>query len=317
MRVKLLPLLALSLLLAGCGGSSDQAAADEAAAAKAARDAKLAYEREVRDWRHERQERLLRPDGFLSLVGLHWLNPGATYVGSAQDNGTRLALGPPQIGMLDVRKDGTVTLRVADGAEVTVDGEPAEGTVTLVPDSQGKPTVVGFNRGDASFVLIERGGRFALRVRNAMARTRTSFPGIDYFDIDPGFRFEARFEAHPPGKTLDIVNMLGMVEPMANPGRVLFEKNGAQFSLEALDEGDGELFFVFADRTSGHQSYPASRFLYAKPAGADGKVVLDFNRAYNPPCAYTPYSTCPMPPPENRLDLAVTAGEKKPLPFPE
>ncbi|MBY4598467.1 DUF1684 domain-containing protein [bacterium BD-1] len=317
MRVKLLPLLALSLLLAGCGGSSDQTAADEAAAAKAAREARLAYEREVRDWRHERQERLLRPDGFLSLVGLHWLNPGATYVGSAQDNGTRLALGPPQIGMLDVRKDGTVTLRVADGAEVTVDGEPAEGTVALVPDSQGKPTVVGFNRGDASFVLIERGGRFALRVRNAMARTRTSFPGIDYFDIDPGFRFEARFEAHPPGKTLDIVNMLGMVEPMANPGRVLFEKDGAQFSLEALDEGDGELFFVFADRTSGHQSYPASRFLYAKPAGADGKVVLDFNRAYNPPCAYTPYSTCPMPPPENRLDLAVTAGEKKPLPFPE
>lgn len=316
MRVMLLPLMALSLLLAGCGGSSDQAAADEAAAAKAAREAKLAYEREVRDWRHERQERLLRPDGFLSLVGLHWLNPGATYVGSAQDNGTRLALGPPQIGMLDVRRDGTVTLRVADGAEVTVDGEPAEGTVALVPDSKGKPTVVGFNRGDASFVLIERGGRFALRVRNAMARTRTSFPGIDYFEIDPGFRFEARFEAHPPGKTIDIVNMLGMVEPMANPGRVLFEKDGKPYSLEALDEGDGELFFVFADRTSGHQSYPASRFLYAKPPGPDGKVVLDFNRAYNPPCAYTPYSTCPMPPPENRLDLAVTAGEKKPLPFP-
>lgn len=316
MRVSLLPLMALSLLLAGCGGSSDQAAADEAAAAKAAREAKLAYEREVRDWRHERQERLLRPDGFLSLVGLHWLKPGATYVGSAQDNGTRLALGPPQVGLLDVRKDGTVTLRVADGAEVTVDGEPAEGTVALVPDSKGKPTVVGFNRGDASFVLIERGGRFALRVRNAMARTRTSFPGIDYFDIDPGFRFESRFEAHPPGKTIDIVNMLGMVEPMANPGRVLFEKDGKPYSLEALDEGDGELFFVFADRTSGHQSYPASRFLYAKPAGPDGKVVLDFNRAYNPPCAYTPYSTCPMPPPENRLDLAVTAGEKKPLPFP-
>lgn len=317
MQLRLLPGLALALLLAACGGSSEQEAADAAAAAKAERDAKLAYEREVRDWRHERQERLLRPDGFLSLVGLHWLNPGATYVGSAQDNGTRLALGPPQIGMLDVRKDGSVTLRVAEGAEVTVDGEPAKGSLTLVPDTQGKPTVVGFNRGDASFVLIERGGRFALRVRNAMARTRTSFPGIDYFDIEPGLRFEAKFEAHPPGKTIDIVNMLGMVEPTANPGRVLFEKDGAQFSLEALDEGDGQLFFVFADRTSGHQSYAASRFLYAQPAGADGKVVLDFNRAYNPPCAYTPFSTCPMPPPENRLDLAVTAGEKKPLPFPE
>lgn len=317
MRLSSLPVLALSLLLAACSGPSGQDAAAEAAAARAAREAKLAYEREVRDWRHERQERLLRPDGFLSLVGLHWLGPGATYVGSAQDNGTRLALGPPQLGMVDVRKYGTVTLRVAEGAEVTVGGEPAKGTVTLVPDSQGKPTVVGFNRGDASFVLIERGGRFALRVRNAMARTRTSFPGIDYFDIDPGFRFEARFEAHPPGKTIDIVNMLGMVEPTPNPGRVLFEKDGAQFSLEALDEGDGQLFFVFADRTSGHQTYAASRFLYAKPAGPDGKVVLDFNRAYNPPCAYTPFSTCPMPPPENRLDLAVAAGEKKPLPFPE
>lgn len=104
---------------------------------------------------------------------------------------------------------------------------------------------------------------------------------------------------------------------MPNPGRVLFEKDGAQYSLEALDEGDGQLFFVFADRTSGHQTYAASRFLYAQPAGPDGKVVLDFNRAYNPPCAYTPFSTCPMPPPENRLDLAVAAGEKKPLPFPE
>ena len=123
MRLSSLPVLALSLLLAACSGPSGQDAAAEAAAARAAREAKLAYEREVRDWRHERQERLLRPDGFLSLVGLHWLSPGATYVGSAQDNGTRLSLGPPQVGMLDVRKDGTVTLRVADGAEVTVDGE--------------------------------------------------------------------------------------------------------------------------------------------------------------------------------------------------
>jgi uncharacterized protein (DUF1684 family) len=177
--------------------------------------------------------------------------------------------------------------------------------------------VVGFNKGDASFVVIKRGDRHGLRVRSALARTRTTFPGLDYFDIDPSFRVVARFEAHPPGKTLDIVNMLGMVEPMANPGRLSFEKDGKSYSLEAVDEGDGQLFLIIADRTSGHATYAASRFLYATPAGKDGTTVVDFNKAYNPPCAFTAFSTCPMPPPENRLDLAVTAGEKKPRPFPE
>ncbi|HEX5757331.1 MAG TPA: DUF1684 domain-containing protein, partial [Arenimonas sp.] len=191
-------------------------------------------------------------------------------------------------------------------------GQPASGKVRLVPDSEGTPTVVGFNRGDASFILIQRAGRYALRVRDAMARTRTQFPGIDYFDIDPGFRFEARFEAHPPGQTIDIANVLGTLDPMANPGRVVFEKDGQEFSLEAVDEGDGQLFLIFADRTSGHETYAAARFLYAQPADANGRTVVDFNRAYNPPCAFSAFSTCPLPPPENRLDLAVRAGEKKP-----
>lgn len=315
-KLRILAWLVLPALLVACGdgGEADRAAAE--AQAKAEREARMAYEKSIRDWRAERVERLLRPDGFLSLVGLHWLEPGSTFVGSARDNGTRLALGPPQVGMLSLARDGSASLRIADGAEVTIDGEPATGTVPLVADSRGTPTVVGFNRGDASFILIERGGRFALRVRNAMARTRTSFPGIDYFDINPAFRFDARFEAHPPGQTLEIVNMVGQVEPMANPGRVHFEKDGQAFSLEAIDEGDGRLFFVFADRTSGHETYAASRFLYADPPGKDGLTELDFNRAYNPPCAFTPFSTCPMPPPANRLDLRVEAGEKKPLPFP-
>ena len=315
MRTILLPGLALSAALAGCGGEGGDPSADSAARAEQA--ARQAYVREIRDWRQERVERLTRPDGWLSLVGLHWVGPGTTFVGSAKDNGTRLDLGPPQLGMLTLEKDGRARLDIAKGAEVWIDGEPAAGRVELVSDARGEPTVVGFNRGDASFLLIERSGRHALRVRNAMARTRTSFPGIDYFDINPDFRFQARFEAHPTGKTLDIVNMLGMVEPMANPGRVHFEKDGQAYLLEALDEGDGQLFFVFADRTSGHETYSASRFLYAAPAGADGMTVLDFNRAYNPPCAFTAYSTCPMPPPENRLDLRIEAGEKKPLPFPQ
>lgn len=305
------------VLLAACGRGEEDAALSETKA-RAERAARLAYEGEILAWRDQRLARLTRPDGWLSLVGLHWITPGSTYVGAAEDNGTRLAIGPPQVGMLTLAPDGALSLRLQPDAEVTINGEPATGTIELLDDTrEGGPTVVGFNRGDASFVVIKRTDRYGLRVRSALARTRTAFPGLDYFDIDPAFRFTARFTAHAPGKTLDIVNMLGMVEPMANPGFLEFEKDGRPFRLEAVDEGDGQLFLIFADRTSGHDTYAASRFVYAAPAGKDGTTVLDFNRAYNPPCAFTAFSTCPMPPPENRLDLAVTAGEKKPRPFPE
>lgn len=312
-------LILLAAGLAACGGGAEEAAR-AGAEARAAQSARAAHEADIRSWREERLVHLMRPDGWLSLVGLHWLNPGATFVGSASDNGTRLTVGPAQLGMLTLEKGGRLWLDLNAEAEfeVTVDGQPAAGRVALRTDAdEGGPTVVAFNRGDASVIAIERAGRFGLRVRNANARTRTTFPGLDYFPVNPDLRFAARFEPHPPGRVLEIVNMLGMVEPMANPGRVHFEKDGKAFSLEALDEGDGRLFFVFADRTSGHASYAAARFLYADAAGADGATVLDFNKAHNPPCAFTPFSTCPMPPAANRLDLAVEAGEKKPLPFPE
>lgn len=309
-------LLSVALLLAACGGAEEQAATSESAA-RAERAARLAYEGEILAWRDERLARLTRPDGWLSLVGLHWIPLGQTYVGSARDNGTRLVLGPAQLGMLSLARDGSISLTIPKDAEATVDGVPAVGRVSLTSDADGPATVVGFNKGDASFVVIKRGDRFGVRVRSALARTRTAFPGLDYFDIDPAFRITARFEAHPPGSTIEIVNMLGMVEKMANPGSLGFEKDGKSFTLQAVDEGDGQLFLVIADRTSGHTTYAASRFLYAAPAGKDGTTVIDFNKAYNPPCAFTAYSTCPMPPPENRLDLVVSAGEKKPRPFTE
>jgi hypothetical protein len=309
-------LLSVALLLAACGGAEEQAATSESAA-RAERAARLAYEGEILAWRDERLARLTRPDGWLSLVGLHWIPLGQTYVGSARDNGTRLVLGPAQLGMLSLARDGSISLTIPKDAEATVDGVPAVGRVSLTSDADGPATVVGFNKGDASFVVIKRGDRFGVRVRSALARTRTAFPGLDYFDIDPVFRITARFEPHPPGSTIEIVNMLGMVEKMANPGSLSFEKDGKSFTLQAVDEGDGQLFLVIADRTSGHTTYAASRFLYAAPAGKDGTTVIDFNKAYNPPCAFTAYSTCPMPPPENRLDLVVSAGEKKPRPFTE
>ena len=309
--LRILPLLLAMLLLPACERAA--APVDTAKAAKASAE-RLAYEKVIRDWRVERVQRLTKPDGWLSLVGMHWIERGQTRVGSAADNGTRLGAGPEHLGVVKLDKEGVVRFDPQPGVDITVDGQPAQSTV-LVSDADPtrEPTVVGFNKGDASFIVIKRGDRYALRVRDALAPTRTGFPGLAYFPIDPAFRLRARFTPHPPGTKIEIVNIVGIVEPMDNPGTLSFEKDGKQFTVQAIDEGDHRLFLVFADRTSGHDSYAAARFVYADYPGKDGTTVLDFNKAYNPPCAFTAFSTCPMPPLQNRIDLAVTAGEKKPL----
>jgi uncharacterized protein (DUF1684 family) len=309
-----LPLLSLCLAVALTGCERGPSPEDSARAARANAE-RQAYEAEIRAWRVERTQRLTKPDGWLSLVGMHWLERGTTRVGSGADNGTRLAAGPAHVGEVELDKDGVVHFTPAADAEITVDGQPARGRVALATDADPtrNASVVAFNRGDASFIVIKRGDRYALRVRDALAPTRTGFQPLQYFPIDPAFRFRARFTPHAPGSKIDIINILGMVEPMDNPGTVTFEKDGKSFTLEAVDEGDHRLFFVYADRTSGHESYAASRFLYADYPDRSGFTTLDFNRGYNPPCAFTAYSTCPMPPLQNRIDLAITAGEKKPL----
>ena len=308
----LISLAVLALALSACerGPSPEDLAKAEREKAQ-----RLAYETQVKEWRTGRVQRLTKPDGWLSLVGMHWLEVGRTRVGSGTDNGTRLAAGPAHVGVVTLEKEGVVHFMPEDGAGITIDGQPAGGSVVLASDADPNrdATVVGFNKGDASFIVIKRGDRYALRVRDALAPTRTGFPGIEYFDIDPGFRLRAQFHAKPPGSKIEIVNILGITEPMDNPGTLSFEKDGKQFTVETVDEGDHRLFLVFADRTSGHESYAASRFLYAEYPDAKGFTTLDFNEAYNPPCAFTPYSTCPLPPRQNRLDLAVRAGERKPI----
>jgi uncharacterized protein (DUF1684 family) len=310
-RMLLVTVLAISsLVLGACGRDESNKAAE--AAAKAERSA---YEKQILDWRAGRVQRLTKPDGWLSLVGMHWIEVGSTRVGSGEDNGTRLAVGPPHIGVIKLDKDGTISFEPEAEAGITINGQPAVGTSTLISDAvpNADPTVVGFNKGDASFIVIKRGDRYALRVRDALAPTRTGFTEIPYFPIDPAFRVKAKFSAHAPGSKIEIVNILGMVELMDNPGTVTFEKDGKFFTMEAVDEGDHRLFLIYADRTSGHQSYAASRFLYAEYPDATGMTTVDFNEGYNPPCAFTAFSTCPMPPLQNRLDLAILAGEKKPL----
>jgi uncharacterized protein len=314
-KISLMVAATLSLaLLVGCDKPAPTAPDDSAAKARHA-----AWVKEIGDERAGRLQRLQKPDGWLSLVGMHWLELGNTRVGSATDNGTRLDVGPPHLGVVKREASGRITFTVEPGVDVTLDGQPASGPAVLRSDAdpgdQG-PTVVGFNKGDASFIVIKRGDRYALRVRDALAPTRTSFPGIAYYELEPSLRVAARFTAHPPGQTIKILNVLGMEEAMDNPGVLTFSHGGKSYSLETVDEGDHRLFLIFADRTSGHESYSAARYLYAEYPGADGTTTIDFNKTYNPPCAFTDFATCPLPPPSNRLDLAIRAGEKKPLSSP-
>ena len=267
------------------------------------------YEAELQQWRSERVERLKQPQGWLSLVGLHWLEPGKHAAGSAESNDLALRTGPAKLGLFDF--DGKrVMFEPAADAGAQVDGATPTAPVELKADTSGTPNTLSMDAGEATLQVIERGGKFGLRVRDARAATRSGFVGIENYAIDPDWRVEARFEAHAEGKTIDIANVIGQLQPMANPGAVVFEHEGRTHRLEAVDEGDGELFLIFADRTNGKETYGAGRFLYAA-APVDGHTVVDFNKAYNPPCAFNAYSTCPLPPPENRLDLAVIAGEKK------
>ena len=265
------------------------------------------FAREQYLWRAKRVIELSRSDGWTSLVGLHWLDPGAHRVGSGPDNGIRLAMGPAHLGVFTVR-DGKARF-VADTA-VTIDGQRAGGGLLRSDHDEGGPSAIGFDDGKGLATVIERGGRLALRVKHADAPSRLRFAGLDYWPADPAWRIAGKFVPHPAGTTLQVANIIGGLDDADNPGAVEFQRDGKTFRIEAIDEGDGQLFLVFADRTNGHGSYGAGRFLYASAPDAQGNVVVDFNQAYNPPCAFTSFATCPLPPAQNRLDLAITAGEK-------
>ncbi|MGY0559760.1 DUF1684 domain-containing protein [Luteimonas sp. A277] len=298
-------LLGTTLTVAGCSGDRSEDAKD--AVATAAADAAFVTGQEA--WRAERRDRLLAPDGWTTLVGLHWIELNAHYIGSSGESGMRLAKGPPRLGMLQQR-EGRLYFTPERGVELAVDGERLTGRAELHSDRSSTPTLIDFDAGQGQIGVIERGGRRALRVRHLDADSRLRFAGIDYWPVDASWLIEGRFSAHPPGQMLEVASLIGGTERMGNPGVVEFDRDGQVFRLQALDDGADGLLLILADRTSGQGSYGAGRYLDAGAPDANGRVLLDFNRAYNPPCAFTNYATCPLPPLENRLDLAITAGEK-------
>lgn len=302
-------LLAVALLCAGCQPTPPTTNGADAMAQ--AELMKKQFVKQQQDWRAERLAKLTKPDGWASLIGLDVLEPGAHRLGSAVDNGIRLAMGPAHLGILTVKK-GALTFAPEHGVDVKVDDAPVQGVGTLRDDTaKDGPSRITFDDGKGVATVIVRAGGYRLRVKHADADTRAHFAGLDYWPAAASWQVKAHFIPNAAGKTMQVANIIGSTDQMANPGVLEFEHTGKTYRLEALDEGEGTLFLVFADRTSGHGSYGAGRFIDAPMPDAHGNVVIDFNQAYNPPCAFTPFATCPLPPPENRLDLAVEAGEKK------
>lgn len=295
-RLALLRLLPLLLVATAGAGATPPAAPDTTWSAGLA------------EWKQWREGRLRQPDSWLTLVGLAWLQPGDNRVGS--DPRSRVVLpasAPPRVGV--IRLEGERATFVAEpGAMVISNGVPVS-TLVLRSDADGEPTLL--QHGSIRFFLIRRSDRLAVRIKDSEAPALKKFPGLEYYPADPKWRVEARFEPANPVVEIEVPNVLGVAEKILAPGHVVFTLGGVTHRLLALDDtGDGRLFLVFGDRTNGRDTYGGGRFLYTDPP-RDGRVWVDFNRAYNPPCVFSPYATCPLPPPGNRMPMPVEAGEKK------
>ncbi len=267
------------------------------------------YVAAIAEFRAEREQRLRSPDGWLTLSGLHWLRPGENAIGNDPDAAVPLlAEGlPADVGTL-VLEGEQVTLRVAAGSRVELDGEPVTERVLRDDSAEEGPDVLVAGR--LRFQVIRRGERVGVRVKDPEHPRLASFRGLDHFPLNPAFRVAATLEPFEAPREIEIGNVVGTTSTMLVPGVVRFSLAGRELTLQPLvtEPGDAELWFIFKDATSGKESY-GFRYLTADLAEG-GRVDLDFNRAYNPPCAFSPHATCPLPPRQNQLDLRVEAGER-------
>ncbi len=265
------------------------------------------YEAELREWRADRLERLLAPTGFLTQVGLFWLDDGRFGVGANPDSAIRLPASAAQhVGEIVV-EDGRVRMSVADGVLVVHEGVPVT-EIELPADTSGE--FVMLEHGSIAWSVIERGGRLAVRVRDFAHPWIRTFGPIPYYDIDPGYRVEARLHRYAEPREITVNTVIeGFTQNPVAPGTVTFDIDGVEYELEPTLAGDS-LFFVFGDATNRDATYGAGRYLYADMPGEDGRFVLDFNRAYSPPCAFNDFSTCPVASPRNRLPIRVEVGEQ-------
>jgi uncharacterized protein (DUF1684 family) len=289
---------AVAIASAGCGKPAPAASAAPADP----------YRVEVENFRKARETKLTSDSGWLTIAGLHFLTQPETSVGSDEANDVVLPAGaPPRVGRFVLAKDGKVTVKLEPGVAVSLlDGKPFSGG-PIKSDGDGAPDRLVL--GDVQVWVHQSGDRPAIRVRDKNNPLRKTFTGMKWYPVDEAYRIEGTFEPYEKPKTVQVPNLLGDIDTMTSPGTVSFSLGGKTMHMAAIAENENELWFIFRDLTSGHETYPAARFLYT-PKPVDGKVSVDFNRAENPPCAFNSYATCPLPPEENRLQVRVEAGEK-------
>jgi hypothetical protein len=263
------------------------------------------YKAEIEKWRQEREASIRKDDGWLAVAGLFWLKEGENRVGRGAANQIVLPprSAPERVGTF-VLRGGKTTFTAERGVAVTSGGKPVH-SLEVRPDTPGPPDIIAVR--DLTMQVIKRGARYGIRLRDKNSSFRRQFTGLRWFPVDEAWRIQAKFVSYSPPKQIPVLNIIGDTEPMPCPGYVAFRLAGKEYRLEPIAE-DNRLFVIFRDLTSGRETYPSGRFLYAD-APRDGQVILDFNKAYNPPCAFTLYATCPVPPPQNRLAVRIPAGE--------
>lgn len=275
------------------------------------------WQRDLQAWREKRAADLQKPEGWLSLIGLEWLKESDNTVGSASDNKIQIAKAPAHLGVVRLEKGGAMRLMAPAGGfpkDLEVDGHPAQEQPLLSDDSENSSKL---SLGGLTLIVIHRDERYGLRIKDAEAPTRSGFHGLRWYAPNPAYRIQAKWIPYNPPKMLDIPTILGTVSKLPAPGVAEFAIEGQVYRLEpVLEEPKStQLFFILRDTTTKTTTYGAGRFLYTDfpdhGLSQPGEIWLDFNQLINPPCAFTPYATCPLPPPQNRLTVAIPAGEQR------
>lgn len=261
------------------------------------------YAEEIEAWRADREARLTADDGWLTVSALFFLPEGESRFGSSPRNDLVLPDPfPARAGVIE-RRGRTVSVRAAGGRPLTVDGEPVA-AAQLHPSEER----VTLTEGPVSLWVHASGERLAIRVRDTESALRRHFTGLAWYPVDESYRVRGKFTPHAEPLTVKTMNILGDVETYESTGHVTLTVAGREVRMLPVNSG-GRLWFILRDATSGDETYPAARFLYADAPDADGWTTVDFNKAYNPPCAFNPHTTCPLPPPDNRLEVRIEAGE--------
>ncbi len=266
------------------------------------------YRMEIDAWHQKRVENLKGPTGWLNLAGLFWLEEGINTMGSGPANTLVFPEGkiPDRAGFF-ILKQNTVVFESAPGVTIRCNGKPVQRMMIFHPDSSKAPML---EYESLRWFIVRRDTKTGVRLRDLTNPESERFSGIDRYPVNPAWRLTARFVKADSGRTINITNVLGQTTAQRSPGALVFSIAGKEYQLDALDEGGEELFVIFGDPSNAKETYGAGRYLYVMKPGADGVAIVDFNRAQNPPCAFTAFATCPLPPVQNILSIEINAGEK-------